>query len=108
MFSSRQESVTGPIPPGTGVMAAVLPLIFSKSVSPQNTPLSSTLVPTSIMIWFSPIISAVINRALPIALTMISQFLSICDKLFPFRAKILSSYVKQRSYVASLRVNSHR
>jgi hypothetical protein len=59
--------VIGPTPPGTGVMARALRLADSKSTSPTSFPVSSRLIPTSMITAPSFTMSPVTTPALPAA-----------------------------------------
>ena len=69
--------VIGPTPPGTGVIYEHLSHTLSKSTSPTIVFFVNLLVPTSIIIASSLILSLVIKSALPTAVINMSASLTL-------------------------------
>ena len=84
VFSSSIVIVSGPTPPGTGVMAPAIWRTDSKSTSPHSLP-STRLMPTSITVAPGFTISAVTNRGWPMAAIKMSAWRVISGR---FRVRL--------------------
>lgn len=81
VFSMRVATVIGQTPPGVGVIARIVSLRSSKSVSPLATP-STKVFPTSITTDSEWSMSRVISPGEPAATITISAFLVFSERFF--------------------------
>jgi len=88
-FSSKDNTVVSPTPPGTGVILSQTSNTFSVSTSPSIFP-STLLIPTSITTAFSFTISAVTKFDFPMADIRISAFFDISFKFLVFEWQVVT------------------